>query len=98
MIRKITLTVAAAALTMGGVVAFAGPAGAGAKVPLGDAHGPLNCSGITAKVKFNPPLANNNSSRRSRHQEQDQRTVLGLVERRTECRGHQGEGAPARSG
>jgi hypothetical protein len=61
MIRKIALTVAAAALTMGGVVAFAGPAGAGAKVPLGDAHGTLNCSGITAKVKFNPPLANNNT-------------------------------------
>ncbi len=61
MIRKITLTVAAAALTMGGVVAFAGPAGAGAKVPLGDAHGTLHCSGITAKVKFNPPLSNSNT-------------------------------------
>ena len=61
MIRKMTLTVAAAALAMGGIAAFAGPAGAAAKVPLGNAHGTVHCSGITAKVKFVPPLKNSNT-------------------------------------
>ena len=50
-----------AALALGSIAAFAGPAGAASKVPLGNAHGTLHCSGITAKVKFNPPLANNNT-------------------------------------
>ena len=61
MLRKVGMAAGVAALALGSVAAFAGPAGAAAKVPLGNAHGTLHCTSLTAKVKFTPPLSNANT-------------------------------------
>jgi hypothetical protein len=59
MIRKIGMTAAAVALTLGGVAALASPAGAGKPV-LGNATGNVTCQ-QTGKVKIVPPLSSLNT-------------------------------------
>jgi hypothetical protein len=60
MLKKLGMTAAAAALTLGTVAALGTPAFAGGKVALGDASGTVHCT-ITGKVKINPPLTNANT-------------------------------------
>lgn len=60
MLKKFGMTAAAAALSLGALAAVAAPAGAAAKVPLGNATGTVSCP-IAGKVKISPPLSSLNT-------------------------------------